>query len=195
MMSLSITTLIVILIALTIHEFAHAWTANQLGDPTARLEGRMTLNPLAHLDPIGTLTLILFGVGWGKPVPVDSYNLKNPKRDEALISLAGPGSNLLFTLLLAGLNIILPIPIYLLRPFVTINLGLGLFNLIPLYPLDGSKILTGILPFETAQEVEDILSQISIPLLITLFLPLFNGRSVLDILLISSIKFLLKILI
>lgn len=194
-MSLSIFTLIFVLIALTIHEFAHAWAANYLGDPTARLEGRMTLNPLAHLDPIGTLTLFLFGFGWGKPVPIDAYNLKNPRRDEALISLAGPGSNLIFTLLIAGINLVFPIPIYILRPLMTINLGLGLFNLIPLHPLDGSKILTGILPFETAQEVEDILRQFSIPLLITLFLPIFNGNSVLDILLIPSINFLLQILI
>ncbi len=194
-MSLSILSIISILIALTIHEYAHAWAANQLGDPTARLEGRMTLNPLAHLDPIGTLTLLIFGVGWGKPVPVDSYNLQNKRRDEALISLAGPGSNLIFSLLLAGINLVFPIPIYLLQPLIAINLGLGFFNLIPLHPLDGSKILTGILPFETAAEVEDILTQFSIPLLITLFLPLFNGRSLLDILLIPSINFLLQILI
>jgi Zn-dependent protease len=194
-MPLSIFTLIFVLVALTIHEFAHAWVANYLGDPTARLEGRMTLNPLAHLDPIGTLALFLFGFGWGKPVPIDVFNLKKPRRDEALISLAGPGSNIIFTILIAGINLIFPIPIYILRPLMIINLGLGIFNLIPLHPLDGSKILTGILPFETAQEVEDILRQFSIPLLITLFLPIFNGQSVLDIFLIPSINFLLKILI
>jgi len=83
-------SIIIILAAVSVHEFAHAWASDYLGDPTAKLEGRLTLNPLAHLDPIGTLTLILFGFGWGKPVPVDSYNLKNPRRDEALISLAGP---------------------------------------------------------------------------------------------------------
>lgn len=194
-MSLSIISLASVLIALTIHEFAHAWAANNLGDPTARLEGRMSLNPLAHLDPIGTLTLIFFGFGWGKPVPVDSYNLKNPRRDSALISLAGPGSNFILTLLLAGINLVFPLPLYILRPLMTINLGLGLFNLIPLAPLDGSKILIGLLPFETSVEVEDILNQLSIPTLITLFLPLFNGRSLLDIFLIPSINFLLKILI
>jgi Zn-dependent protease len=194
-MPLSIFSIIFVLVALTIHEFAHAWAANYLGDPTARLEGRMTLNPIAHLDPLGTLTLLLFGFGWGKPVPVDAYNLRNPRRDEALISLAGPGSNLVFTLLIAGINLVFPIPTYILRPLMTINLGLGLFNLIPLHPLDGSKILIGLLPFETAQEVEDILSQFSIPLLITLFLPIFNGRSVLDIFLIPSINFILRILI
>ncbi len=194
-MPLSIISLASVLIALTIHEFAHAWAANNLGDPTARLEGRMSLNPLDHLDPIGTLTLILFGFGWGKPVPVDAYNLRNPRRDEALISLAGPASNLLFSLLIAGINLIFPIPLYILRPLMAINLGLGFFNLIPLHPLDGSKILTGILPLQSAQEVGGILRQISIPALITLFLPLFNGRSVLDILLIPSINFLIKILI
>lgn len=194
-MPLSIPRLISVLIALTIHEFAHAWTANQLGDPTARLEGRMSLNPLVHLDPLGTLTLIFIGFGWGKPVPIDAYNLRNPRRDEALISLSGPASNLIFALLLAGINLIFPIPLYILAPLITINLGLGIFNLIPLHPLDGSKILTGILPFETAVEVEDILRQFSIPFLITLFLPLFNGKSLLDILLIPSINFLIRILI
>src|SRR3989344_8883223 len=79
--------------AITIHEFAHAWMAVYLGDPTPKLQGRLTLNPIAHLDPIGTLMLLLVRFGWGKPVQFDPYNLENPKRDSAIISLAGPGAN------------------------------------------------------------------------------------------------------
>jgi Zn-dependent protease len=84
----------VFLLALTIHEFAHAWVANRLGDSTARLQGRLTLNPLAHLDPIGTLAIVLIHFGWARPVPVDSRNLRNPRRDMVLIAAAGPASNL-----------------------------------------------------------------------------------------------------
>ena len=85
-----ILSAIIILIAITVHEFAHAWMADYLGDPTPRLSGRLTLNPLAHLDPLGTLALFIFRVGWGKPVPIDQYNLRSPKRDSALIALSGP---------------------------------------------------------------------------------------------------------
>src|SRR4030065_855174 len=87
--------------AITIHEFAHALIAYRLGDPTAKLAGRLTLNPAAHLDPIGTIALLLVGIGWGKPTPFDPFNLKNVKRDSALISVAGAGSNLLFAILLS----------------------------------------------------------------------------------------------
>src|SRR3990167_4179895 len=81
---------LVLVLAITIHEFSHAFVAERLGDPTARLMGRLTFNPLAHLDPIGTFALLIIGIGWGKPVPFDPFNLKNPRRDSALISLAGP---------------------------------------------------------------------------------------------------------
>ena len=87
--------LVALAMAITIHEFAHAYTADRLGDPTPRLQGRLTLNPLAHLDPLGTLMLLLVRFGWGKPVQFDPFNLKNPRKDGALISLAGPASNLL----------------------------------------------------------------------------------------------------
>src|SRR3989344_7675802 len=90
-----------LVIAVTIHEFAHAWAAEQLGDPTPRLAGRLTLNPLAHLDPIGTLCLLIFRFGWGKPVPFDPFNLANPRRDSALISLAGPASNIALAVVLS----------------------------------------------------------------------------------------------
>ena len=176
-------SIIFILLAVTIHEFAHAWMAERLGDPTARLSGRLTLNPLVHLDVLGTLTLIFFGFGWGKPVPIDPYNLRSPKRDQALISLAGPVSNLLLTLVLALINRIYPLPTLILYPLAIVNLSLGLFNLLPLHPLDGSKVLIGLLPLEMAEEVEEFLERYSIPLLVAAFLPLVNGQSLINLIL------------
>src|SRR3989344_2874340 len=100
-----------LLAAITVHEFAHAWTADRLGDPTPRLQGRLSLNPLKHLDPLGTLMLLLFRFGWGKPVQFDPFNLKRPRQDGALISLAGPASNLSLALLLS-LFVRLALPVY-----------------------------------------------------------------------------------
>ena len=139
-----------LLYAITVHEFAHAWVSDKLGDPTARLLGRVTLNPLAHLDPLGTVALLLIGFGWGKPVPFDPFNLENPKRDSALIALAGPASNfisIIFAVIAFKLT-----GIVLIVPFVQLNLMLGLFNLIPIHPLDGFKIVGGLLSEHQAQE-------------------------------------------
>ncbi len=149
-------------LSITVHEFAHAYTAYKLGDPTAKSLGRLTLNPLAHLDPLGTLSLLLLGFGWGKSVPVNYYNLKNPQRDMALISFAGPGSNFAMALILTGavkmfeqllfpdgnlaatgISLLIKGLIY---PIILYNIILGLFNLIPIEPLDGFKIVNGILP-------------------------------------------------
>ena len=93
--------IISLLIALSVHEYAHARAADELGDPTPRMNGRLTLNPIAHLDPFGTLALIFFGFGWGKPVLIDPYNLKDPRKDQALISLAGPGSNFILAVVVS----------------------------------------------------------------------------------------------
>lgn len=181
-------SIIIILIAVSVHEFAHAWAADRLGDPTAKLEGRLTLNPLAHLDPIGTITLILFGFGWGKPVPVDSYNLKNPRRDEALISLAGPMSNLILAIIIGLASNFITIPLNLNYSLLAINFGLAYFNLIPFSPLDGSKVLLALLPFETAQEAEEFLSQYGLVLLLVLFIPVFNGQSLIDLILVPLVN-------
>ena len=144
-----------IIIALTVHEFSHAAMAFYLGDPTAKNEGRLTLNPLAHLDLWGTILLFLAGFGWGKPVPFNPYNLKNQKWGPAYVSLAGPGSNLgmviLFSLILKFAYPALGFgPENALFQFlyflILINGILMVFNLLPIPPLDGSKLLFAILP-------------------------------------------------
>jgi len=165
-----ISRIIVLVIAFTIHEFAHAWTATRFGDSTPEANGRLTLNPLAHLDPMGSLLLIVAGFGWAKPVPINPYVLTRRSPAAVMwVSLAGPFSNLLLALLAAipfrlGLvsfaainsSNILPTPSKLLYEFILINLVLLLFNLIPLAPLDGEKILSYFLPPSFAQVFENI---------------------------------------
>jgi Zn-dependent protease len=165
-LSTLISRLIILVIAFTVHEFSHAWTANSFGDSTPRINGRLTLNPMVHLDPIGSLLLIFAGFGWAKPVPVNPYVLRQHSRSALMwVSLAGPFSNFLLALLAAlpfqvGLLTtndlyasfsaqgasLLPTPAGFLFDFITINLVLGLFNLIPLPPLDGDKIVEFFLP-------------------------------------------------
>jgi Zn-dependent protease len=142
-----------IVYALTIHEFAHALAANYLGDATAKYNGRLSLNPLAHLEFFGTLMLLVAGFGWGKPVPVNPYNLRWRKWGDAFVSLAGPLFNflslILFILIFKALWSFLPADNLLflfLSYLILINMTLGVFNLIPIPPLDGSKILFAILP-------------------------------------------------
>jgi Zn-dependent protease len=142
-----------VLWAITFHEFCHGYMAYRLGDPTPRLRGRLTLNPLAHLDPIGALMLLLFRFGWAKPVPIDTRYFRKPRRDLVLVSLAGAGGNLL-TAFLCGLVVrLFPYPFvnnYALGLFIQlmilINIGLAVFNLLPIPPLDGSKLLYVFLP-------------------------------------------------
>lgn len=147
----------VILIALTFHEFAHALTADVLGDPTPRQMNRLTLNPIAHLDPIGTLLLFIAHFGWAKPVPVNPYFFRKPVRDMGIVAVAGPGSNLfqalifgiIIRILVNGGNLEATLFQFLLAFSILalqINLILCIFNLLPLYPLDGSRILRWVLP-------------------------------------------------
>src|SRR3990172_10818089 len=147
-------------VAITVHEAAHAWMADRLGDPTPRVTGRLTINPIKHLDLYGTVLLPLFLLiigspllfGWAKPVMFDPYNLKNPRRDAALISLAGPGANLILATLLSivvrvSTNPFSPLYLFstLLIPAIVLNVSLAIFNLIPINPLDGGKIFIGLL--------------------------------------------------
>jgi Zn-dependent protease len=193
-----IAILIALIVALTIHEAAHAWTANYLGDPTAKLMGRLTLNPLAHLDPMGTLVFVItaiagFPFGWGKPVQFDPYNLQNPKRDAALISLAGPASNLVLASVLSlmlrfsGLSI--------LEPLIIVNVSLAIFNLIPVHPLDGGKILVALLPDRESKQYDLFLNKYGMVLLLFLILPIVNGQSLVSLIISPVINFLLRLLI
>ena len=139
--------------ALSFHEFAHAWMASKCGDNTAARMGRLTLNPMAHLDVMGSLMILFVGFGWAKPVPVDSRNLRDPRKDMMKVAAAGPLSNLLLAMLagmawrlLGGINFLLdtnfPVLIFY---FTQINIALAVFNLIPVSPLDGSQIFSGYL--------------------------------------------------
>lgn len=149
-----------LLIAMTIHEFAHAYVAHRLGDPTPRLQGRLTLNPVAHIDPMGLLMLVFFRFGWGRSVEVNPSYFRNYRKGMVWVSLAGPASNLLLGLVVAltyGLMAKLAPFLLLSQVFRQITVGimlynvyLAVFNLIPIPPLDGSKILVGILPAQSA---------------------------------------------
>ena len=186
-----------LIIAITVHEFAHALLADRLGDPTPRSQGRLTLNPLAHLDPVGTLMLLLFRFGWGKPVIFDPYNLAHPRRDAGIISLAGPASNILLATILALSLRFLPLP-QLLSPFfyipILLNITLAVFNLIPVYPLDGEKILAALLPRDLAYEYQAVMSRYGTIILIFLILPVF-GTSPIISLISPTITFLSRLLL
>jgi len=145
------------LLAITLHELAHGYVASRLGDPTARLAGRLTLNPLKHLDPLGVLCFLLIKIGWAKPVPVNPSYFKNPEKDMLKVSLAGPGANMALALASAVLvKVLLAIPLLpeaifiplarMLVASVWINIMLAVFNFLPIPPLDGGKILAGLLP-------------------------------------------------
>ena len=159
----------IVIVALTIHEAAHAWTADRLGDPTARLLGRVSLNPLVHIDPIGTILLPLLAIfsglpilGWAKPVPVNISRLRHHRRDFMIVAAAGPISNLLQAFVIAGVfrtlydpsaSDLLPA---ILKDAVTTNLVLAFFNLIPIPPLDGGNVLAGLVPESAARVIDHV---------------------------------------
>ena len=190
-----------VLIAITFHEYAHAFAADKLGDDTPRRQGRLTLNPIAHLDPIGSVLLVVAGFGWGKPVEINprNFNRKHTmSAGEAIVSFAGPLMNfvlaIVFSIVLAitmkSLNIgsyqlyriimlmptsITDIIITILVSFVTINVGLGLFNLIPLPPLDGSKILKNFLPYNARNWYESNEQILYMIFLVIWIMPITSG--------------------
>ena len=178
-----------IIFAITVHEVAHGWVASKLGDPTAKLAGRLTLNPVRHIDPVGTIAVPLimialtpFAFGWAKPVPVDWRNLKQPRRDMALVAAAGPGANLimlaLWTLLLSVLfaagnsvSYMSTLLIEMAQVGIIINIVLIALNLLPLPPLDGSRIVTAFLS-PTAAHKYNALERWGLPILVVL---IFTG--------------------
>lgn len=169
-------------VAISVHEAAHAAMAYRLGDPTAKNQGRLTLNPLKHLDPIGTLMLFIARFGWGKPVPVNPNNFQNPVQDSALTAFAGPAANFITALVIS-----LPIK-YLDMPFwladilwltFDINIVLGIFNLLPFPPLDGSKIFAVFMPKRFHKQYFAFLKQSEVGFLIFLVADIFLIRNIL----------------
>jgi Zn-dependent protease len=156
----------VLLFSLTVHEMAHAWTADRLGDPTARILGRVTLNPIAHADPIGTVLFPLLAmvtgaplIGWAKPVPVDLRRLRHHERDYVLVAAAGPASNIILAVSAAVILAVLPFsPVVasFLTQMVRLNVLLAVFNLLPIPPLDGGNVLSGLLPRRMAYTFDQI---------------------------------------
>lgn len=176
---------IVLFTAIPVHESAHAWVADKLGDSTARNMGRLTLNPFAHLDLFGSLMMLMTGFGWAKPVPINGRNLKHIKRDMAITSIAGPISNILLALLFVVLLKIMILTMgmdlflsgtasamfHILLTMISINIGLAVFNLLPIPPLDGSRLLTALLPAKAYYK----LLQYERVIMLGLFLLLFTG--------------------
>ncbi|MGE4282904.1 MAG: site-2 protease family protein [Clostridia bacterium] len=179
-----------LLLAIVFHEFAHGYMADKLGDPTPRSYGRLTLNPIKHLDPLGTIALLTVRYGWAKPVPINPSNFKNPKRDTALVGLAGPMSNLILaflTLLIAevfNINIFISTNVFggagidilgtILFYMLVYNTGLAIFNLIPIPPLDGSKIFISILPSRLYYNILRYESYGQVILILLLFTGMLN---------------------
>lgn len=198
--------IIALVIAITIHEFAHAWTAHELGDSTSKHQGRLTLNPLAHLDPVGSLMILVARFGWGKPVPVNPYMLRmDPTVGMALVSVAGPVSNILTAFLFAlpirfGLLTLAPIGMVgtladLLGSIIIINLVLAIFNMIPLAPLDGYKVALALLPPDLARQVRQLETYGPLILILLIFLPsLIPGFNLLGALLGPPIDFMCTLL-
>ncbi|MEK7528024.1 MAG: site-2 protease family protein [Patescibacteria group bacterium] len=182
-----------LILAITIHEFAHALAADRLGDPTPRAAGRLTLNPLSHLDPLGTIMIFFASFGWGRPVPIDPYNFSSPRRDELLVALAGPASNLFLGSLLGIIHLTTDFYHPILQIIALTNFSLGVFNLLPLPPLDGSKIFLNLIPIESAIKWREAFDRYGYFLIaIFLFLP-FAGGNLISFLVSPPVNFLYRL--
>ena len=204
-----IAWIVAFIVAITVHEASHAWMSDRLGDPTARLMGRLSLNPIVHYDPVGTTLLLVLVVmraigipvipfGWAKPVPFDPYNLKNPRRDSALISIAGPSSNILLAIILSVILRLVPVTpelIIFFTPIILLNILLALFNLVPIHPLDGGKVFVGLLPEKDAHEADLFLRRYGMIILLFLIFPTVRGTSPLFMVLSPVLNFILGILL
>jgi Zn-dependent protease len=202
---------IILLTAFPVHEFSHAWVADRFGDTTPRANGRLTLNPLAHLDPIGSLMMIIVGFGWAKPVPINPYVLQRNSRSATMwVSIAGPGSNFIMAILAAipfrlGLvsvaaislpaGSIIPSFSWFLFMFIYVNLWLMLFNLIPLFPLDGEKVLDYLLPPSAARVLENIRPYGPMLLMVLIILPSIAGFNFLGNVIQPAVNAILRLLL
>lgn len=205
-----ITIAVFLLVAFPIHEFFHALVAYRLGDATAKLYGRLTLNPIVHFDPVGggALAILMllgssFVFGWAKPTPVNPLNLRGGHRGEALVALAGPASNALMAVAAAipirfiiATHMVIPdLVAQVLATFIYVNIILAIFNFLPIPPLDGSKILYGLLDPRTAYRIRPVMEQYGFVILLIAILPIVGGQSLIGIVVSPIIDAIYKLLV
>lgn len=195
-----VATLLAVLLAITCHETAHGYVAYRLGDPTAKNQGRLTLNPLAHLDLVGTLMMLIAGFGWAKPVPVNPFYFKGDRtKGMMLVSIAGPLTNLVLCFLAYFIYVAgngfgqIPFLSAFLWQFLTLNVYLAVFNLIPIPPLDGSKILAGFLPKSVAYKYLTTIEQYGF--LILMVLIIFNITDWILVPIVNGIMFIFTMIL
>lgn len=194
-----------VIAGVSFHEFSHALVAHLRGDDTAKYEGRLTVNPIAHFEPFGFLMMLFTNFGWGKPVPINPNNLENPSTDNLLIAIAGPISNLILATIGSVIYRITSnysfsstttdIIVFFLLSFVGINVGLAVFNLLPFPPLDGSNIYRPFLPYTWQYRLSTSTFEYMFILIIVAFVPIINGQSIISFIITPVIQFVTSILI